>query len=91
MNTQTTINEPCELAHRANDGLAVTLFWIRSANRLLVSVIDQKTGDRFVLPAEGANALEVFHHPFAHAARRGIEYRTGLRELEPEEAALRVT
>ncbi|MGH3032973.1 MAG: hypothetical protein ACRDON_00265 [Gaiellaceae bacterium] len=87
MSSLTTINEPRELACRANDGLKVTLFWMRGTNRLVVSVIDKKTGDRFALHAESADALDVFYHPFAHAARRGIEYRTGLREPELEEAA----
>ena len=87
MTSLTTINETRELASRANDGLAVTLFWVRGRSRLAVSVSDKKTGDRFVLHAEGSNALDVFYHPFAHAARRGIEYRTGLRTTKREEAA----
>lgn len=87
MSTITTSNETRELASRANDGLEVTLFWMQGTTRLVVSVSDKKTGDRFVLPASSENALDVFYHPFAHAARRGIEYRTGLREPEREEAA----
>jgi hypothetical protein len=87
MSTLTTINETRELASRASDGLEVTLFWMQGTNRLVVSVSDKKTGDRFVLPASSENALDVFYHPFAHAARRGIEYSTGLREPEREEAA----
>lgn len=45
MSTLTTSSEPRELVSRANDGLEVTLFWIQSTNRLVVSVSDTKTGD----------------------------------------------
>ena len=31
---------------------------------------------------ERARAMEVFHHPYAHAAARGVEFRS--RRLEPE-------
>jgi hypothetical protein len=87
MRTLTTSSEPRELASRANDGLEVTLFWIQSTNRLVVSVSDKRTGDRFALPTEDSNALDVFYHPFAHAARKGIEYSTALREPQCDEAA----
>jgi hypothetical protein len=87
MSTPTTSSEPRELASRANDGLEVTLFWIQSTNRLVVSVSDTKTGDRFALPAEASNALDVFYHPFAHAARKGVEYTAALREPHCDEAA----
>ncbi len=36
---------------------------------MIVAVADGKTGERFTVDVrEGENALEVFHHPFAHAA-----------------------
>jgi hypothetical protein len=35
-----------------------------------VAVTDTKTGEAFELPVrEGERALEVFYHPYAHAAR----------------------
>jgi hypothetical protein len=35
-----------------------------------VAVTDTKTGEAFELPVlEGERALEVFHHPYAYAAR----------------------
>jgi hypothetical protein len=79
----TTGMEPRELAYRATDGLEVALLWVESTNRLVVSVADERTGDRFALRVGHANALDVFYHPFAHAARRGVEYRTAL--LRPSE------
>jgi hypothetical protein len=86
MSASTTTNEPRELAYRANDGLEVALLWVESTNGLLVSVADERTGDRFALRAGHENALDVFYHPFAHAARRGMGYRTGIRRPSEETA-----
>jgi hypothetical protein len=57
-----------ELAYRENDGIAVTLWWHSSSNRLSVSVHDGRTGDWFALDADADRALDVFEHPFAYAA-----------------------
>jgi hypothetical protein len=86
MNASTTNSEPRELAYRANDGLEVALLWVESTNRLVVSVADERTGDRFALRAGHENALDVFYHPFAHAARSGVGYRTGFRRSSEEAA-----
>jgi hypothetical protein len=59
-----------ELAYRENDGIAVTLFWHSSSNRLSVSVYDWRTGDWFELEAGPRNAMDVFEHPYAYAAQR---------------------
>ena len=63
-----------ELDHRHNDGIDVWLLWREADNRVLVSVADARTGNRFTIevPA-GEPALEVFHHPFAYAANEGEE------------------
>jgi hypothetical protein len=63
---------PVELAHRADDGVQVWLFWHRGTNRVFVSVHDSHTGDSFRIEVGGACALDAFHHPYAYAARRGI-------------------
>jgi hypothetical protein len=59
-----------ELAHRENDGVAVTLFWHSDSNRLSVSVYDWRNGDWFELEAAARNAMDVFEHPYAYAAQR---------------------
>jgi hypothetical protein len=64
-----------ELAFRAQDGLEVTLYWSDADNRLAVSVLDIRTEDSFVIPVENAAPLDVFNHPYAHAAWRGVPYR----------------
>jgi hypothetical protein len=63
-----------ELAHRAGDSMAVSLLWRRGDNRLKITVADARTGDEFELNAHPENALDVFYHPFAYAAYRGLDY-----------------
>jgi hypothetical protein len=63
-----------ELAHRLNNDVDVTLWWDPHTNAVTVSVRDRNSGAHFQLDADGANALDVFHHPYAHAAARGIEH-----------------
>jgi hypothetical protein len=62
-----------ELAHRASDGIEVTLAWRKSDNRVTVSVSDSKTGEAFEVAVEQTDqALHAFEHPFAYAALRRI-------------------
>ena len=61
-----------ELAQRETDGITVTLFWNRENDRLTVTVRDLHTGAALDLNAKRQNALDVFHHPYAYAARRGL-------------------
>ena len=69
-----TVKTNTELAYRANDGLEVSLLWSRADSSLTVIVTDTKTGDWFELAARPENALDVFYHPYAYAAFRGIDY-----------------
>jgi hypothetical protein len=65
-----------ELDHRSGDGLEVWLLWAPADDRLIVSVHDARSGEAFEIDVEPAEkALEVFNHPFAYAAFRGIEPR----------------
>ena len=74
-----------ELSVRERDGLAVTLFWVRATDTLLVAVADHRDGTSFEVVLErGDRALDVFHHPYAYAAARGID--TGPTTCEPEPA-----
>jgi hypothetical protein len=58
-----------ELDHRSNHGIDVWLLWRERDNRVIVSVADEKTGERFTIDVpEGERALEVFNHPYAYAA-----------------------
>jgi hypothetical protein len=63
-----------ELDHRSHDRIDVWLLWRERDNQVLVAVADAKTGERFEIEVrEGERALDVFHHPYAYAAWRGID------------------
>jgi hypothetical protein len=72
-----------ELVTRESNGITVTLFWNRSTNLATVAVADLPNDEYFELVLdEGDRALDVFHHPFAHAAARGLDVGTHLSGLE---------
>ncbi len=56
------------LADRRSNDLDVVLVWARRTGRLWVNVTHRATGRIARIDATPANALDVFHHPFAHAA-----------------------
>ena len=60
-----------ELAHRMNDGMEVVLFWHQRTDELTVTVSDERIGTYFELAAQPHQALDVFDHPYAHAAFQG--------------------
>jgi hypothetical protein len=66
-----------ELAYRASDGVEILLLWHQATNELLVSVSDKRSGAYFELEAGPHQALDVFNHPYAHAAYRGLPYEEG--------------
>jgi hypothetical protein len=71
-----------ELASRETNGITVRLLWSRSTNLVTVAVEDAANDEYFELILdERDRPLDVFHHPFAHAAARGIEFRTERPEL----------
>ena len=72
-----------ELMSRESNGITVRLLWSRATNLVTVAVADTASDDYFELVLDdGEPALDVFNHPFAHAAARGLEFRT--RRPEPE-------
>lgn len=69
------INETLrELDSRESNGIAVVLLWDSSRDGIYVDVVDAHTLEqlRFAVPPE--QALDAFHHPFAHAAMQGLLY-----------------
>jgi hypothetical protein len=72
-----------ELMSRESNGITVRLLWSRATNLVTVAVADAASADYFELVLdEDEPALEVFNHPFAHAAVRGLEF--GTRRPEPD-------
>ncbi|MGZ6637950.1 MAG: hypothetical protein ACXVII_34385 [Solirubrobacteraceae bacterium] len=57
-----------ELAHRANNGIEVALFWTKPTTRVAVQVSDVRFGESFEFEVEGEHALDAFNHPYAYAA-----------------------
>lgn len=76
-----------ELAHRENDGVEVVLFWHAVTSGLTVSVSDMRSGAYFELAAAPEDALDVFHHPYAYAAFRGVPYDDALFPSRAQAAA----
>jgi hypothetical protein len=69
--TATALNDRRELAHRTSDGIDVTLFWTKPADRVTISVLDTRSGEILEFEVAGSAALDAFNHPYAyaHAAR----------------------
>jgi len=78
MTTCTGTNEQRfrELAYRESGGVEVSLLWDPAENSLSVFVSDTRNGNALELRVGIESPLEVFNHPYAYAASRGIEYET---------------
>ena len=61
-----------ELTHRVSNGVEVILFWQTLTNELKITVCDERSGTYFEIGAAPHEALDVFNHPYAHAAFRGL-------------------
>jgi hypothetical protein len=59
-----------ELAHRAANGIEVTLLWSAADDQVAVQVVDTVEEQAFELAVDRDRALEAFNHPFVYAARQ---------------------
>ncbi|HZQ16294.1 MAG TPA: hypothetical protein VFA82_05920 [Gaiellaceae bacterium] len=55
-----------ELAHRACNGVVVTLHWLEVSDEVVVSYTDERTGEAFSARVPRSEALEAFNHPNAY-------------------------
>ena len=63
-----------ELDHRNTDGIDVRLMWERETGRVYVTVDDARTGSAFTVEVgENDSPIEVFRHPYAHAAFQQVD------------------
>ena len=69
-----------ELISRESNGISVSLLWNRHDNLLSVCVIDASTDTVFELEVEDAAPLDVFNHPYAYAAFRGVDTAPALEQ-----------
>jgi hypothetical protein len=58
-----------ELAHRTSGGLEITLYWDAEARSTSVEVHQPATKETIAISVDHEEALDAFHHPFAHLAR----------------------
>lgn len=64
---------PRELHSRTSAGIQVSLWWSPADGRTWVAVRDIRTDAGFALPVPaGEPVRDVFDHPYAYAARRGV-------------------
>jgi hypothetical protein len=83
MSTAATTFDIRELDHRTADGVEVALIWHARRDFLSVVVTDTKAGEMFELVLdERDDAMDVFHHPYAYAAHRGLAFGIAAREDE---------
>lgn len=68
--TMTALTERRELAHRTSDGIEVTLFWSKSANKITLEVLDSRSGEKLEVDVDSHAALDAFNHPYVYAAKR---------------------
>ncbi|MGZ8688230.1 MAG: hypothetical protein ACXWZP_07360 [Gaiellaceae bacterium] len=66
--TPTQTDTARELAHRAGDGIEVTLVWYPQTDSVAVRVTDARTGGSFEVDAPRETALDAFEHPYAYVA-----------------------
>ena len=73
------MRELVDLATRRAGTIDVALMWDPSERTLIVVARDARTSEEVAIPVSGAEASEVYRHPFAYAHRsaRGRVSRRG--------------
>jgi hypothetical protein len=75
--TAQPISSMRELHARFAAGIDVRLLLCPDGGRTVVAVVDMTTGDAFHVDVrDDERAMDVFHHPYAHAGWRGIRTRS---------------
>jgi hypothetical protein len=74
MHAATIPTDTRELDYRSADGVEVALLWHAGADFLSVVVSDARAGEAFELVLDDHESpLDVFRHPYAYAAQRGLQ------------------
>ncbi len=83
MSPATAIRSRRELAHRISGGIEVTLYWRADDNSTSIEVWQPASEERLAFVVSSEDALEAFHHPFAHLpttfGRRSPTRESGVR------------
>jgi hypothetical protein len=74
--TELPTHKGTELAHRASEGLDITLTWVHEGDedKAVVCVCDRREGAYFEIPTEPSLALDVYYHPFAYRDFSTVDY-----------------
>ena len=67
-----------ELAHRANDGIEVWLYWERVGDTLTLELYDARDEEYFQLEVPRDRAMDAFRHPFVYVAAAQAREHTEL-------------
>jgi hypothetical protein len=67
-----------ELAHRANDGIEVWLYWETVGDTLTLELYDAKDDEFFALDVPKDRAMDAFRHPFVYLAATDADEHAGL-------------
>jgi len=83
MSAATAIRSRRELAHRISGGIEVTFYWRADDNSTSIEVWQPASEERLAFVVSSEDALEAFHHPFAHLpttfGRRSPTRESGVR------------
>ena len=83
MSPATAIRSRRELAHRISGGIEVTLYWRADDNSTSIEAWQPASDERLAFVVSSEDALEAFHHPFAHLpttfGRRSPTRESGVR------------
>jgi hypothetical protein len=63
------VGDLVDIATRSGGGIEVTLIWNREEESLIVFAYDALTSEEVAIAVTGAEAAEVYQHPFAYAHR----------------------
>jgi hypothetical protein len=76
--------ETRELDFRSGNGIEVRLLWEPHTDNLWVTVVDERTDDRFQITVDPDSALDAFRHPYAYGAGRESADRTDTHRIATE-------
>lgn len=68
----TAFTDRRELAHRASDGIQISLLWSKRSTQVTIAVFDTRSGQALEFEVDGSDALDAFNHPYAYAAARRV-------------------
>jgi hypothetical protein len=63
------VGDLVDIATRSGGGIEVALIWNRDEESLIVFAYDAMTSEEFAIAVTGAEAADVYQHPFAYAHR----------------------